>query len=201
MATRTASRSGASRNSRSSAKGKGKPGRSGTKKAPAKAAPNPRRSADWDRRRGEARSQLRGHGPDAAAIVLLIVGVLTALGLYGDAAGGVGSVLASASAAIFGLARYVVPFVAVGLAVLCFFWRPGGEVPLAAVEAAEDAEVPEGYSPRAPWRVGLGLALLGIAGLGILYLATGAPPLDAPLSELEDSAGILGALIGAPVAR
>jgi len=201
MATRTASRSGASRNSRSSARGKGSSGRSGTKKAPpkssAKAASG--RSADWDRRRGEARSQLRGHGPDAAAIVLLIVGVLTALGLFGDAAGGVGSVLASASAAIFGLARYVVPFVAVGLAVLCFFWRPGGEVPLAAVEAAEDGEVAEGYSPRAPWRVGLGLALLGIAGLGILYLATGAPPLDAPLSELEDSAGLLGALIGAPL--
>jgi S-DNA-T family DNA segregation ATPase FtsK/SpoIIIE len=112
----------------------------------------------------------------------------------------VGHVLASASAAAFGLARYAVPFVTVGLAVLCFFWRPGREVPLAAVEAIEDGEEPpEGYAPPAPWRVGLGLGLLGIAALGVLFLATGAPPLDAPLDDLEGSAGLLGALIGAPL--
>ena len=198
MATRTASRSNASRSKRSKGSGKG----SGKGRSNAKAAPATRRSADWDRRRDDARRQLRGHGPDAAAIVLLIVGVLTALGLVGDAAGGVGRVLSDACAAVFGLARYAVPFVTIGLAVLCFFWRPGGEVPLAAVEAGEigdDGPVPEGYVPRAPWRVGLGLGLLLVAGLGILYLATGAPPLDAPLDELEDSAGLLGALIGAPL--
>ncbi|MFA5884707.1 MAG: DNA translocase FtsK [Acidimicrobiia bacterium] len=203
MATRTASRSGASRNSRSSTKGKGKSGRARATKAPAKSSSKatraPRRSAEWDRRRDDARRQLRGHGPDAAAIVLLIVGVLTALGLVGDAAGGIGRGLASVSGALFGLARYAVPFVTIGLAVLCFFWRPGGEVPLAAVEAAEDDEVPEGYAPRAPWRVGLGLGLLCVAGLGILDLATGAPPLDAPLDELRDAAGLVGALIGAPL--
>ena len=211
MATRTASRSNASRSSkgkttkgkasgRASSRGSAKSSGSGRS---TKAAPAPsRRSADWDRHRQEARRQLRGHGPDAAAIVLLIVGVLTALGLFGDAAGGVGHVLASASAAVFGLARYVVPFACVGLAVLCFFWRPGGAVPLAAVEAAEadgDVDDAPARTERAPWRVGLGLGLLAIAGLGVLYLATGAPSLDAPLSELEDSAGLLGALIGAPL--
>jgi S-DNA-T family DNA segregation ATPase FtsK/SpoIIIE len=157
------------------------------------------------RRRDAARHQLRGHGPDAAAIVLAIVGVLTALGLVGDAAGGVGRVLASVSAAAVGLARYAVPFVTLGVAGLCLFWRPGGEVALAAAEAAE---VDAGAAPRravrvptlrAPWRVGTGLVLLGAAGLGVLYLGTGAPPLRAPLSTLEESAGLLGALLGAPL--
>jgi S-DNA-T family DNA segregation ATPase FtsK/SpoIIIE len=208
MATRTASRSNASRRSsrrKGSSKGSSKKGTGGSSgrgrstSTRSSAGAAPRRSAEWERRRQEARHQLRGHGPDAAAIVLLIVGVLTALGLFGDAAGGVGHGLAAASAAVFGLARYVVPFVTVGVAVLLFFWRPGGEVPLAAVEAAGDDEIPEPDAPRAPWRVGLGLIALAVAGLGILYLATGAPPLDAPLAELEDSAGFLGGLIGAPL--
>ena len=202
MATRAPSRSSASRKPPSSTKGKS--ARSGAKKAPAKrpAKAAPPRSADWDRRRDDARRQLRGHGPDAAAIVLLIVGVLTAIGLVSDAAGGIGHGLASVSGALFGLARYAVPVVTIGLAVLCFFWRPGRQVPLAAVEAAEvsDADgLPEGYAPRAPWRVGLGLGLLCVAGLGILDLATGAPKLDAPLDELRDAAGLVGALIGAPL--
>ncbi|MFM8303956.1 MAG: DNA translocase FtsK [Actinomycetota bacterium] len=88
---------------------------------------------------------------------------------------------------------------AAGLAVLCFFWRPGGEVPLAAVEVAESDETASGYAPPAPWRVGLGLAFLGVAGLGILDLAMGGPPIDAPLADLEDAAGLVGALVGAPL--
>ncbi|MBM3692905.1 MAG: hypothetical protein FJW77_06375 [Actinobacteria bacterium] len=157
------------------------------------------------RRRDAARHQLRGHGPDAAAIVLAIVGVLTALGLVGDAAGGVGRALASVSAAAVGLARYAVPFVTLGVAGLCLFWRPGGEVALAASEAAEAAADPAAARTvrvptlRAPWRVGTGLVLLGGAGLGVLYLATGAPALGAPLATLEESAGLLGALLGAPL--
>ena len=58
-------------------------------------------------------------------MVLLVVGVLTALGLAGDAAGGVGRGLGSVAGALFGVARYVVPIVCIGLAVLCFWWRPG----------------------------------------------------------------------------
>ena len=57
--------------------------------------------------------------------MLLVVGVLMALGLAGDAAGGVGRGLGSVAGALFGLARYVVPAVCIGLAVLCFWWRPG----------------------------------------------------------------------------
>jgi S-DNA-T family DNA segregation ATPase FtsK/SpoIIIE len=133
--------------------------------------------------------------------VLLVVGVLTALGLVGDAAGSVGRLLASLSGALFGLARYAVPIVAVACSVLCLFLRPGGEIPLAAVEADEAGDTPLGGArARAPWRVGLGLAVLFVAGVGILHLATGAPALDARLDDHRDSAGLVGALVGAPLA-
>ena len=72
-------------------------------------------------------------------IVLLVVGVLTALGLAGDAAGGVGRGLGSVAGALFGVARFVVPVVCIGLAVLCFWWRPR-EVSLVSAEASESGD-------------------------------------------------------------
>ncbi len=217
MATRTPARSGSG--SKSAPKTAGRSG--SARKAPAKKAPAkkttakktaarktaaksapartaPARGAAWDRHRAEAADQLRGHGPDAAAIVLLVVGALTALGLFGDAAGGIGRGLASVTGALFGVGRYAVPVVCLGLAILLFFWRPGhDEVPAAASEA--DAPPVAPYVPAAPWRVGVGLGCCALAGLGIAYLATGAPPLSAPVDTLRDSAGYLGALIGAPL--
>jgi len=131
-----------------------------------------------------------------------VVGVLTALGLAGDAAGGVGRGLGSVAGALFGLARYVVPMVCIGLAVLCFWWRPR-EVSLAVAEAHDDAESDDGPvvdREPAPLRVAIGLILLGIAALGLLHLAAGAPALDAPLDDLRDAAGLTGAIFGAPLA-
>src|SRR5215467_9615853 len=73
-----------------------------------RAAPPPTPSR-WDRHRETAGRQLGGHGPDAAAVALLVIAALTTLGLASDAAGAVGSGLADAFGAIFGLARYAVP--------------------------------------------------------------------------------------------
>jgi hypothetical protein len=165
MATRTVSRrSSTSR----SAKGKGKRSASGSR-AGAKRGPA-RTPSPWERHREEASRQLRGHGPDAAAVALLVVGVLTALGLAGDAAGSVGRALGSVSGALFGVARYAVPVVCIGVAVLFFWWRPGGDVPLAAVEAADDddGDAPMAEpEPAAPMRVAAGLVLLAIADTSV----------------------------------
>ena len=84
-----------------------------------RAAPRPGRRA-WERHRETAGRQLGGHGPDAAAVALLVVAALTTLGLASDSAGAVGSGLADAFGAIFGLARFAVPVVCVVVAVLCF---------------------------------------------------------------------------------
>ena len=214
MATRTPTRSKQPSKSGSAAK-KSSSGRSGATRAsgrasgkaaagtakgggsrrsnPASPSPSP-----WARHRADAAHQLRGHGADAAAIVLLVVGVLTTLGLFGNAAGGIGHGLATVAGDLFGVVRYAVPAVCAGLAVLLFFWRPGDpEVPAAASEA--DAPEVAPYVPAAPWRVGLGLGLGAIAGLGFASIATGAPGLGAGAAVLRDSAGYVGALVGAPV--
>jgi S-DNA-T family DNA segregation ATPase FtsK/SpoIIIE len=202
MATRTVARRSPSKSrstsaSKKKASGRGRSASPGTRK-PA----SPARPSAWERSRDAAGRQLRGHGQDAAAVLLLVVGVLTALGLAGDAAGGVGRGLGSAAGALFGLARYVVPAVCIGLAVLCFWWRPG-DVSLAAAEADEVDGVRDAVvtaAEPAPLRVAAGLILLGIAALGMLHLAAGGPALDGPLDELRDAAGLTGAVIGAPLA-
>src|SRR5262245_44992761 len=202
MATRAAARrSPSSTKSRAGNKKKASGrGRSSSTRSRKPSRP-PRRSA-WERSREAAGRQLQGHGQDIAAIVLLLVGVLMALGLAGDAAGGVGRGLGSVAGTLFGLARFVVPAACVGLAVLCFWLRPR-DVSLATAEADEEADagddpVVEASEP-APLRVAFGLILIGIAALGILHLAAGAPALDAPLDDLRDAAGLTGALIGAPL--
>src|SRR5580765_2897737 len=137
MATRTAARRSPSRSgSKKKASGRGRSSSTRSRKRTA-----PSRRSTWERSRDAAGRQLRGHRQDIAAVVLLVVGVLTALGLAGDAAGGVGRGLGSAAGALFGLARYVVPVVCIGLAVLCFWWRPR-EVSLAAAEVDETGDDP-----------------------------------------------------------
>jgi S-DNA-T family DNA segregation ATPase FtsK/SpoIIIE len=199
MATRTAARRSPSRSgAKKKRSSRGRPSSTRSRRA----APGPGPSA-WARSREAAGRQLEGHGQDITAIVLLVVGVLTALGLVGDAAGGVGRGLGSVAGALFGLARYVVPVVCIGLAVLCFWWRPGA-VSLAAAEEADEAGDEPVAGARAgepaPLRVAIGVILLAIAALGILHLAAGAPALDAPLHDLRNAAGFTGALIGSPLA-
>src|SRR6266511_3167438 len=175
--------------------------RTGTrgKRAPAKRAPGKRRRAGtrtappepsvWERGRESAGRQLGGHGADAAAVALLVLGVLTLLGLVSDAAGAVGSGLADGLGALFGTARYAIPPVCIGFALLFFFHsRP------AARRAAEAA----GDEP-APLRVGIGCALLGLASVGALHLAGGSPALDGPIGHLRDAGGYVGGAIAAPL--
>src|SRR5262249_13605342 len=191
MATRTTS---SRRAPTSGGSGRGtRKGRSAPR-SPAPKQASRSRIAPRYRRRSEARRQLAGHAPDAVAILLLVVAALTALGLVGSAAGGIGRGLASVAGASFGLAQGAVAVLGVAVAVLLFWWRPGAAVPLAAVEAESGDDVTvAGPAAPAPWRVALGSALLALAALGLLHLATGAPALSAPLADQRHAAGLVGA--------
>src|SRR6266511_2209860 len=183
--------------------------RTGTrgKRAPAKRAPGKRRRAGtrtappessvWERGRESAGRQLGGHGADAAAVALLVLGVLTLLGLVSDAAGAVGSGVADGLSALFGTARYAIPPVCIGFALLFFFHaRPAARRAAEAEAAGDQDAVP--YEP-APLRVGLGCALLGLASVGALHLAGGSPALDGPIGHLRDAGGYVGGAIAAPL--
>src|SRR2546429_5104740 len=60
----------------------------------------PARPTAWERSREAAGRQLRGHGADALAVGLVVIGVLTVLGLASDLAGSVGSFLADGRATL-----------------------------------------------------------------------------------------------------
>src|SRR5215212_7700177 len=66
---------------------------------------------------------------------------------------------------------------------LALFWRP----------AAKDDMV--------AGRVTIGLLAVLVGGLGLLHLAKGAPPASSAPAVLQDSGGLVGAIIAAPLAR
>ena len=155
----------------------------------------PARPSAWERSREAAGRQLRGHGADALAVALVVVGVLTVLGLASDLAGSVGSFLADGSATMLGRGRIVFPAACFGFAVLLFMgYRPRG------LDADEDDE-PEDDETRAPapLRIGLGIVLVMFAVVGLLHLAGGSPPVD-PTEGLRNAGGLLGAAVASPLA-
>ncbi|HEV3135573.1 MAG TPA: DNA translocase FtsK 4TM domain-containing protein [Acidimicrobiia bacterium] len=162
--------------------------------------PAPARPTAWERSREAAGRQLRGHGADALAVGLVVIGVLTVLGLASDLAGSVGRFLADGSATMLGRGRIVFPAACFGFAVLLFAgYRPRG------LDVDEDDE-PEDDEPEddetrapAPLRIGLGIVLVMLAVVGLFHLAAGSPPVD-PTDGLRNAGGLLGAAVASPLA-
>jgi S-DNA-T family DNA segregation ATPase FtsK/SpoIIIE len=129
------------------------------------------------------------------AVGLLVLAILTTLGLTSDLAGPVGKGLADGFATLIGQARYAVPVVGIGFAILLFRVGP------AARRAAEMTDEDDEDAPPEPQpvRVGTGIALLGLAVVGALHLLGGSPAIDAPLHRLHDAGGYLGAGIAGPL--
>ena len=179
------------------------PARTRRRKSAPKRRRNPRRRAParptaWERSREAAGRQLRGHGADALAVALVVIGVLTVLGLASDLAGSVGSFLADGSATVLGRGRIVFPLACFGFAVLLFAgYRPQG---LGADDLDEEPtdEEDEARAP-APLRIGLGIVLVMLAVVGFLHLAGGSPSVDSS-DGLRNAGGLLGAAVASPLA-
>ena len=79
--------------------------------------------------RAAASRQLAGHRSDAAAVGLVVVGVLCALGLWTDLAGPVGKALADGTGAVLGRARVAIPVACIAFAVVLLWPRrsPGAD--------------------------------------------------------------------------
>jgi S-DNA-T family DNA segregation ATPase FtsK/SpoIIIE len=158
----------------------------------------PTRPTAWERTREAAGVQLQGHGADALAVGLVILGVLTVLGLASDFAGPVGEFLADASATLLGRGRLALPAACFGFAALLF----AGRGPLRRAhdhdDEYDDEEEHERPTP-APLRIGLGLVLVLLAAVGLLHLSGGSPAIDASVDELRDAGGLIGAAIAAPL--
>ncbi|HMG27468.1 MAG TPA: DNA translocase FtsK 4TM domain-containing protein, partial [Acidimicrobiia bacterium] len=169
-----------------------KRGRTSRRRAPA-------RPSAWERTREAAGHQLGGHGADALAVALVVVGVLTVLGLASDLAGSVGGFLADGSATLLGRGRIAFPLACFGFAALLVAGylphRLGNDD---VDDEATDDEDGDARSP-APLRVGLGIVLAMLAVVGLLHLAGGRPSVDSS-DQLRNAGGLLGAAMAAPLA-
>jgi len=130
-----------------------------------------------------------GHGHDVAGIVLILVGIVTGLGLYGDLAGPVGRGLAQAAGACVGKASYLVP---PALVLLGALWMRGPRL---------DDEGFEIDDPARSVRPVVGSLLLLVAAVGLLHLTGGRPQFGDPLPGFINGGGYLGAAIGVPLEK
>ncbi|MGZ6888069.1 MAG: DNA translocase FtsK 4TM domain-containing protein [Acidimicrobiia bacterium] len=179
MAT-TRSRRAPSKSSASSKSGVRRPPAKGKRpgKPPARKAAAPGGS----RVREAARTQLRGHGTDALALSVLVLGLLSGLALATDLTGPVGRALADGLTALLGNGAFLVPVSLVVVAVLLLWRRPEDE------------------APAAPLRVGIGVALVVLSAAGMMHVLGGAPSISGEVAVLRDAGGYVGALVGAPLA-
>src|SRR5215203_2100174 len=141
--------------------------------APARSRrPAAKKAPDRTTRVGQSsRQALSPHKGDIQGVFLALFAVVLALGIWFEDGGKVGVFFAL-------LFRGLVA----GLA-LALFWRP----------AAKDDMV--------AGRVTIGLLAVLVGGLGLLHLARGAPPASSAPAVLQESGGLVGAIIAAPLAR
>ena len=129
-----------------------------------------------------SRKALSPHKGDIQGVFLVLFAMVLALGIWFEDGGRLGAFMALLFRGLFGYGAYAVPLLVGGLA-LALFWRP----------AAKDDMV--------AGRVTIGLVAVLVGGLGLLHLARGAPPADSAPAVLQDSGGLVGAVIAAPLAR
>ena len=108
--------------------------------------------------------------------------LVLALGIWFEDGGRLGVFMALLFRGLFGYGAYAVPLLVGGLA-LALFWRPSAKDDMVA------------------GRVTIGLLAVLVGGLGLLHLSRGAPPASSAPAVLQESGGLVGAIIAAPLAR
>ncbi len=115
---------------------------------------------------------------DVSGILLVLVGVLTGLGVYAEAAGPVGAMLTGLALGVFGLVGYAIPVVVVVSGLLTVINRP---------------DVDGG-------RLFVGASLFGAGLLVALHLGVGSPDPAEGLRVLWQAGGLIGWLLATPLA-
>jgi len=159
---------------------------------PVKSAPparrgGSRRAAPPPRRRpkpgGALRAALSSHERDLAGLVLLVLAVVGALGIYADLAGPVGEAAREGAASLVGVARLAVPPVLV--------WAG---IALIRGDGSRDGQPVSEHV-----RVAIGLGFVGVAFLALAHLTAGPGRWGAAVEELHGAGGLAGAVLAAPL--
>ena len=169
MATKPATKRAAPSKARTRAAAKPKP-KPRAKPKPTLKGPPPRPAA-------EKRPRLGGHGEDIGGLVLVLLGLVTALSVYGDLAGPAGRALGDGTGVVFGLGRWAVPGVLVLAGGMLMWRRP----------------------PTEPLRLAVGLVLATLAGCGLVHLVADGPGWGASAADLRASGGVVGTAAAVPL--
>jgi S-DNA-T family DNA segregation ATPase FtsK/SpoIIIE len=137
---------------------------------------------------------VEGHAGDLAGLLCIVVGIISAMGIYFGSAGPLGRGLNAAIGTTIGGGRVLAP-----VALLVIGWLLLRGRPVLYDEDGEPYEEEE--EPLASrshlWVGGL---LLAISGCGFLHLVSGRPGLDAPTDALVGAGGLLGVAVAGPLA-
>ncbi len=137
-----------------------------------------RRTRPAARLRQSLATHLGRQSDDVWGLVLITLGLVSALGIYADLTGPAGRVLREAAADAFGVGRLFVPVALCGVGGVLVRGRPWGEEPA---------------------RVAIGFGFACVAAGGLLHLLHGSPVWGAPLTELRGAGGVVGAGIAEPL--
>ena len=141
---------------------------------------------------------LQGHRRDIWGVVFVALGLLTALGVYWDAAGPLGNGLSQFFGGVVGLLRVALPVIFIAVGVVLIRGHMRGRSPRGTtgdlgdnLETIDDAD--QGT------RLALGGMVAVIAAAGLLQLWAGQPVWQDSVEDFVDAGGFLGWLIGAPL--
>jgi len=154
-------------------------GRTGTVKRTPRTAtkPKPALKGPAPQPAGQKGPRLGGHGDDLAGLVLVLLGLVTALSVYGDLAGPAGRALGDGTGVVFGLGRWAVPWILAAAGGMLMWRRP----------------------PSDPVRLAVGALLATFAGCGLIHLVADGPGWGAAATDLRSSGGLVGTAAAVPL--
>ncbi|MDH3752374.1 MAG: DNA translocase FtsK [Acidimicrobiia bacterium] len=148
-----------------------------------------------------------GHGADVWGLGLIVAGVVAALGIYGDIAGPVGSGFDWLAGGLVGVAKAAVPIALVVLGVVLVRGPARDEADDEATSGSASRSTPSSKARAASdrvddhlVRVGVGAVIVAGAIAGLLHIGRGRPAWSEGADALSDAGGVLGYVLGAPLA-
>ena len=141
---------------------------------------------------------LHGHRRDIWGVVFVALGLLTALGVYWDAAGPLGNGLSQFFGGVVGLLRVALPVVFVAIGVVLIRGHMRRRTPRGTTgDLGDNMEIVDDADQGT--RLALGGMVATIAAAGLLHLWAGQPVWQDPVDDFVDAGGFLGWMIAAPL--
>lgn len=141
---------------------------------------------------------LHGHRRDIWGVVFVALGLLTALGVYWDAAGPLGNGLSQFFGGVVGLLRVALPIVFIAVGIVLIRGHMRRRVPRGTTgDLGDNLEILDDADQGT--RLALGGMVAIIAAAGLLHLWAGQPVWQDPVDNFVDAGGFLGWMIGAPL--